>query len=224
MPIRRRVPLVRDSRSNVAHHFEDMHQQRETATLGMWAFLATEVLFFGGLFISYLVYRSANPEMFAVASQKLNVLLGAINTFVLLGSSLTMALGVHAAQEGKKSETVRFMVFTLLLGIVFLGIKSFEYSHKFHEGLFPGPAFQFEGPYAQSAQIYFTLYFAMTGIHALHMIIGMVILGIMIVHASRGRYTAEYYQPVEIFGLYWHFVDIVWIFLYPLLYLIHVHA
>ncbi|MFN0158562.1 MAG: cytochrome c oxidase subunit 3 family protein [Bacteroidota bacterium] len=210
--------------SAVAHHFEDMPQQREAATLGMWAFLATEVLFFGGLFISYLVYRSSNPEMFVAASQKLDVMLGAVNTFILLGSSLTMALAVHAAQEGKRTQTVRFMIFTLLLGLVFLGIKSYEYAHKFEEGLFPGAGFRFEEPFAQSAQIYFSLYFAMTGIHGLHMIIGMVILVIMIVFARRGKYTAEYYQPVELFGLYWHFVDIVWIFLYPLLYLIRVHA
>ena len=201
-----------------------MAQQRETATLGMWAFLVTEVLFFGGLFISYAVYRSSFPAAFAEASHELSVLLGGINTFVLLGSSLSMALAVHAAQEGKQKQTVRFMIVTLVCGFIFLAIKSIEYAEKFDHHLFPGTSFVYHGLEPQHAQIYFVLYFMMTGVHALHMIIGIVILIFMTVFASRGKYTADYYQPVEIFGLYWHFVDIVWIFLYPLLYLINVHG
>jgi len=217
----RRRRVHSEHSSAVAHQFLDMEQQRESTLLGMWAFLVTEVLFFGGLFISYLVFRAWYPHAFVLGSHELNVTLGAINTAVLLGSSLTMALAVHAAQEGKAKKIVRFMGATLLLGLVFLGIKSFEYSHKFHENLFPGASFSFEGPDAPQVQIYFTLYFLMTGVHALHMIIGMAILLLMLFRARRGRYTAEYYAPVETFGLYWHFVDIVWIFLYPLLYLIH---
>lgn len=212
------------NKSALAHHFEDLPQQRETVTLGMWAFLATEVLFFGGLFVAYLVYRSGQPEVFAEASQKLSVMLGAINTGVLLTSSLTMALAVHAAQEGKRKVLVRFMVATIVLGLMFMGIKAVEYSHKFQEGLFPGSGFTYDGAHAAGAQIYFSIYFMMTGVHALHMVVGVAILGIMTVFAARGKYTAEYYQPVEMFGLYWHFVDIVWIFLYPMLYLINVHG
>ena len=207
--------------SAVAHQFLDMEQQRDSTLLGMWAFLVTEVMFFGGLFISYLVFRAWYPHAFILGSHQLNVTLGAVNTAVLLGSSLTMAMAVHAAQEGNAKKIVRFMGATLFLGLVFLGIKSFEYSHKFHDNLFPGANFSFEGPDAPQVQIYFTLYFLMTGVHALHMIIGMAILLLMLLRARRGRYTAEYYAPVETFGLYWHFVDIVWIFLYPLLYLIH---
>jgi cytochrome c oxidase subunit III len=210
--------------SVVAHHFNDMDQQREATTLGMWAFLVTEVLFFGGVFTVYIVYRSMYPDVFAEASQRLSVVLGGVNTAVLLGSSLTMALAVHAAQEGKRKALVQFMAFTLLLGFVFLGIKAVEYTHKFQEGLFPGAGFVFDGASGEQAQLYFSLYFMMTGIHALHMIIGIGILLSMMIRATGGTYTTEYYAPVEIFGLYWHFVDIVWIFLYPLLYLINVHG
>ena len=215
---------VANEHSLVAHHFESMEQQREATTLGMWAFLVTEILFFGGLFISYMVYRNMFPTVFAEASHHLNVPLGAINTGVLLGSSLTMALAVHAAQEGRRAATLKFMAFTLFLGCVFLSIKGFEYAHKFEEHIFPGAGFMYDGPDARNAQLYFVLYFMMTGVHALHMIIGIGVLSVMMVFTARGKYSAEYNAPVEIFGLYWHFVDIVWIFLYPLLYLINVHG
>lgn len=221
---KKRALEMHKDRSRLAHHFEDMEQQREAAGLGMWAFLVTEVLFFGGLFIAYMVYRAQFPEAFAEASQQLNVFLGAVNTGVLLASSLTMALAVHAAQEGKKIITVRYLTATLVLGLVFLGIKAVEYSHKFHENLFPGAGFQFHGSDPVHAQIYFTLYFMMTGVHAAHMIIGAIVLVFLIAFTLRGNYSAEHYSPVENFGLYWHLVDIVWIFLYPLLYLINVHG
>lgn len=186
----------------------------------MWIFLITEIMFFGGLFAGYVVYRNAYPEAFAEASRHLGVVLGAVNTAVLICSSLTMALAVDAAQTGKRKALVGFLLLTILLGSVFLGIKVMEYSHKFHEHLVPGSAFVFEGPHAAQAQIFFSFYFAMTGMHALHMIIGIIILAVLVYLSWHGRFSPIYYAPVDLTGLYWHFVDIVWIYLFPLLYLI----
>jgi cytochrome c oxidase subunit 3 len=208
--------------SELSHQFEDMAQQKEAATLGMWAFLITEVLFFGGLFTAYIVFRTGYPAAFAHASHELDVMLGAVNTAVLLTSSLTMAFAVHAAQEGKKRKTLGFLGLTGLLGLVFLAIKAFEYAGKFEHHLFPGASFAFHGPDPEHAQLYFVLYFLMTGVHAAHMIVGILLLMVIAWMTARGKFTATYHSPVENFGLYWHFVDIVWIFLYPLLYLIDV--
>jgi cytochrome c oxidase subunit 3 len=212
-----------DHAGPVAHQFEDAEQQFEASALGMWAFLATEVLFFGGLFISYAVYRSSYPQAFAEASNHLDILLGTVNTAILIGSSLTMVLAVYSARFGSRNTQVLFLLATLALGLVFLGIKAIEYQHKFHEHLVPGLNFQFPGKEAAAAQIFFSLYFAMTGMHALHMVIGAGLLIVLATQAWRGRFSAAYYTPVEIVGLYWHFVDIVWIFLFPLLYLLGRH-
>ena len=209
--------------TGLAHHFEDMEQQRESATLGMWAFLVTEVLFFGGLFTAYTVYRFKYHLSFMAASHQLDVTLGGINTAVLIGSSLTMAMAVRAAQYGRRNGIVVYLVSTMILGGVFLGIKFVEYSHKFHEHLVPGKYFSFEGDHASNVEIFFSLYFAMTGMHALHMLVGMGLMIWLIGKTLLNRFTSEYYGPVEMFGLYWHFVDIVWIFLFPLLYLIGRH-
>jgi cytochrome c oxidase subunit 3 len=206
--------------ANVAHQFDDAPQQHETATLGMWVFLATEVMFFGGLFTGYTIYRAVHPLAFAEASHHLNVWLGGINTGVLLTSSLTMALGVRCAQVGQRRGTVAFLIVTMLLGLAFLGIKGSEYHEKFVDHLVPGASFSFPGPLAHDAEMFFYLYFVMTGLHALHMIAGVGVVIAITVKAARGRYRPDYYTPVEIAGLYWHFVDIVWIFLFPLLYLI----
>jgi cytochrome c oxidase subunit III len=209
----------------LAHHFDDLAQQHEASTLGMWVFLVTEVLFFGGLFLVYSIYRSWYPDAFAAASHELDITLGAINTAVLITSSLTMALAVHAAQLGQRRLLMLFLVATLVLGGVFVGIKGVEYYHKYVEHHIPGPSFHFnEREYFRHAQIFFSLYFVMTGLHALHMIIGFGILLFMLWWAWNGTVTAEYSSPIEISGLYWHFVDIVWIFLFPLLYLIGRHA
>jgi cytochrome c oxidase subunit 3 len=208
----------------LAHHFDSLDQQREATTLGMWVFLVTEVLFFGGLFTVYTVYRAWYPEAFAAASHELDVVLGTLNTAVLITSSLTMALAVHAAQMNQRKLLMVFLVLTILLGTTFLGVKGVEYYHKFVEHHVPGPGFQFEKEYARHAQLFFSLYFLMTGLHALHMIIGIGIMLWMLAWARRGIITAEYYSPIEISGLYWHFVDIVWIFLFPLLYLLGRHA
>jgi cytochrome c oxidase subunit III len=216
----RRTHTVNKPHSMVAHHFEDMDQQREATSLGMWAFLVTEVMFFGGVFAGYAVCYSLSPAAFGEASKKLSVVLGATNTAVLICSSLTMAFAVRSAQLNQRKRLLGFLVATMLLGSVFLGIKAVEYSHKFHEHLVPGSSFGFEGPNAGGAQIFFSFYFAMTGLHALHMIIGIGLMIWLLVKTNRGRFSSEYYSPVENVGLYWHFVDIVWVFLFPLLYLI----
>jgi cytochrome c oxidase subunit 3 len=207
------------------HHFDDMGQQFDSATLGMWAFLLTEIMFFGGMFGAYAVYRSTYPEAFASTSHHMDTLLGGINTAVLICSSLTMALAVRAAQVGSKKGLIWFLIGTLFFGLIFLGIKGVEYHEKWVEHLIPGFGFQYaEDPqYFHQAQILFFLYFAMTGCHAIHMIIGVGILTTLLVMAARNKFTPSWYVPVEISGLYWHFVDIVWIFLFPLLYLIGLH-
>ena len=207
-----------------AHHFDDAEQQHEASTLGMWLFLVTEVMFFGGVFTVYVAYRSLYPEAFGHASHHLDVRLGTFNTAVLIGSSLTMALAVRAAQLGRRHTLIiGWLLATMLLGSTFLGVKAYEYWHKFHEGLVPGPLFAYAGPDAGQAQLFFSVYFAATGLHALHMVIGLGLLTWLVRQAGRGRFSAAYYTPVELMGLYWHFVDIVWIFLFPLLYLIGRH-
>jgi len=190
---------------------------------GMWVFLATEVLFFGGMFLGYAVYRTSYPNEFALGSHQLNIVLGTINTLVLLGSSLTMVLAVSAAEEGDRARLVRFLGFTALLGLVFLGIKAIEYGQKFSEHHVPGSHFLFNGERSGHVELFFSFYFVMTGFHALHMIIGLGILLTLILLARRGRFSKENAIPIEIAGLYWHFVDIIWIFLFPLLYLIGRH-
>jgi cytochrome c oxidase subunit III len=205
------------------HHFDDMEQQRHAATLGMWVFLATEVLFFGGLFAAYMVYRVWYPGTFGDASRTLDITLGTVNTMVLITSSLTMALAVHAAEEGERRSIMLFLVLTMILGVVFLGIKGVEYYQKFAEHHVPGLGFHFEGQAPERAQLFFSLYFAMTGLHALHMVIGLGVLTVILSMAWRGRFSRAWHTPVEITGLYWHFVDIIWIFLFPLLYLVDRH-
>ena len=209
----------------LAHQFEDMAQQKDVAVLGMWVFLVTEILFFGGLFLTYAVYRHWYPAAFAAASHELIVWAGTLNTVVLITSSLTMALAVHAAQMGERRALLFCLAATMALGCVFLGIKAFEYRTEYLEHHVPGLGFQFDGPYAPQAQIFFSLYFVMTGLHALHMIIGLGVMSVMCWWSWRGTISREYSSPIEISGLYWHFVDIVWIFLFPLLYLVgrHVH-
>jgi cytochrome c oxidase subunit III len=278
------------------HHFDTMDQQKDASGLGMWVFLIQEIMFFGGLFCAYLVYRNRFFEAFGTASATLRIDLGTMNTVVLIGSSLTMALAVNAAQRGFRKRLVGFILATMFLGSIFLGIKAIEYAEKFEKREFPGQNFCFEPqgapcvgvsekkedtaemlkrwatggymhvpetseheaaqaaaapgetnptpeghgadtagvtPVAQGsdrqrsvpgAEIYFSLYFAMTGMHALHMIIGMGLMFWLLANAHKGMYSSAYYTPIENFGLYWHFVDIVWIYLFPLLYLINRHA
>jgi cytochrome c oxidase subunit III len=206
------------------HHFDDMAQQAEASALGMWVFLVTEIMFFGGLFMAYLLYRWKSPEGFAEASNHLNVIWGAVNTVVLIVSSLTMALAVRAAQTGARAKVqVGWLVATMILGAAFLGVKAIEYADKFEHHLVPGPNFHWEGKYPAAAEQFYSIYFCMTGLHAIHMIIGIGIMLVITWMAWRRQFDASYYTPVEVSGLYWHFVDIVWIFLFPLLYLIGYH-
>jgi cytochrome c oxidase subunit 3 len=207
----------------VAHHFDDAEQQREASSLGMWLFLVNEVMFFGGLFTAYVVYRTAFPQAFYDGSHHLDIGLGAFNTVVLLTSSLTMALSVHAAQVSKRGMLVTNLILTQILGAIFLAVKAYEYTHKWHEHVVPGPYFRWDGPDAPNVQLFFSLYFAMTGLHALHMVVGAGLLFVLIFRAWQGMFNRNYYTPVEMVGLYWHFVDLVWIFLFPLLYLLGRH-
>jgi cytochrome c oxidase subunit 3 len=230
------------------HHFDTMAQQKEAAVIGMWVFLLTEILFFGGLFVAYMIYRIWYFDAFALASKSLDLFWGGLNTAVLIGSSLTMALAVRAAQTNQRQWTVKWLVLTMLLGCVFLGVKVIEYADKFEHHHVPGPNYIWDEHAAPAAgaghapdaaatatarqtaltphqlqnttQLYFSLYFTMTGLHALHMIIGVGLMMVIAWMAWKGKFDAEYYTPVEMSGLYWHFVDIVWIFLFPLLYLV----
>jgi cytochrome c oxidase subunit 3 len=222
------------------HQFHSMSQQKEAAVLGMWAFLLTEILFFGGLFMAYMLYRTWYHDAFVAASTSIALFWGALNTVVLIGSSLTMAMAVRSAQINQRQATVNWLLATMLLGTVFLGVKVIEYADKFEHHHVPGPHFVWAEPGHESAvggetapgdpteaarlqqhtQIFFSLYFTMTGLHALHMIIGIVLLAVIAWKAWKGEFDAHYNTPVEMSGLYWHFVDIVWIYLFPLLYLI----
>jgi cytochrome c oxidase subunit 3 len=214
------------------HHFEDLGQQHEASTLAMWGFLATEILFFGGILMAYWVYRISYPEAWALGAHQQNTLYGGLNTIVLIISSLTMALAVRNAQLGSSRGTVLMLILTLLFGSTFLGIKMVEYHMHYTEGLFPGAhwnpmlsehaaeALKLHPELAPKLQLFMLFYWGMTGLHALHMIIGAGLLIWMIWRAAKGHFGPEYYGPVEVMGLYWHFVDIVWIFLFPFLYLI----
>ena len=215
----------------LAHQFDDLHQQKESVTLGMWAFLVTEVMFFGGAFVGYAVYRFYYPQAFAAASSLESWRIGAFNTGVLLCSSLTVALAVHEAQRGNNRGVIRYLLITIVLAVVFIGIKGIEYSHIIHAGHAPWQR-SFEqyyagdnptpraGQLARPMHLFFSFYFAMTSIHATHMLIGIGLFAWLIKLARQNRFSPEYNNPVEVVGLYWHFVDIVWIFIYPLFYLI----
>jgi len=208
------------------HHFADMEQQKATSMFGMWVFLVTEIMFFGGMFAAYLIYRLSYYNAWVAGSRTMEIQLGAANTAILICSSLTMVMAVHSAKLGKRKLTAIFLLMTLALGLSFLGIKAVEYhGHWVHHEV-PGANFHFEheGNYdPRQVQIFFSLYFAMTGMHALHMVIGAGLLTWLLISNARGRYSAEYNSPVEVVGLYWHFVDLVWIYLFPLLYLISHH-
>ncbi len=212
------------------HHFDSMEQQFDSATLGMWVFLLTEIMFFGGMFGAYTVYRSMYPAAFASTSMHMNPAFGAANTAVLIVSSLTMALAVRSARMGSQKALQIFLILTMIFGIAFLVIKGFEYHEHWVDmkvPLFSGhwdysntPEFPHQAQYSHQAQILFCFYFFMTGFHAVHMLVGVGLMTTILVMARRGVFRQNYFTPVEISGLYWHFVDIVWIFLFPLLYLI----
>jgi cytochrome c oxidase subunit 3 len=204
----------------VEHQFDDAFQQHESAYQGMWIFLATEVLFFGAVLFGYTVYRSLYYRPFLEGSHHLSVMLGGINTAVLLCSSLCMALAVHAAQRGHSRQLIVYLLVTALIGTVFLGIKFVEYYEHYKEHMVPGLSFSYSGDQASHVELFMIFYFILTGMHAVHMLIGLGMLLVLAFLASRRKFSAEYYGPIDIGGLYWHFVDIVWVFLFPLLYLV----
>ncbi len=204
----------------VAHHFDSAEAQFEANKLGVWLFLVTEILLFGGMFLAFAVFRSWHFEAFVEAHHHLDKVLGSVNTVALITSSFTMALAVRAAQRGAKRETVALLAATVALALVFLAIKFFEYRQKFEHGLLPGRFFTAEGFAHPEARIFFGVYFMMTGIHGLHVVIGMGLIGWVLMRARRGEFTSRYYSPVEGVGLYWHLVDMIWIYLFPLLYLV----
>ncbi|WP_242395856.1 cytochrome c oxidase subunit 3 family protein [Anaeromyxobacter oryzisoli] len=206
--------------SPLAHHFESLEKQAHAARLGMWLFLATEVLLFTALFAAYGVYRFLYPEGFAQSSRSIETWIGFVNTLVLVTSSFTVAMGLDAAVKGNGRRTALLFAASVGLALVFLGFKAIEYAHHFQEGQLPGRYYTFEGVQAPGASLYFSLYFLITGLHAIHVIIGMSALAIVGALAWRGRFTGEYHIPVELAGLYWHLVDLVWIFVFPLIYLI----
>lgn len=259
---------VESAQTHVAHHFPDATSQVEAGKLGMWIFLATEILLFGGLFCAYAVYRANHPEIFVYAHHFLNKFLGGINTVVLIFSSFTMAWAVRAAQLSQQKKLERLLAVTILCGFVFLGIKYVEYEHKWKEGLLWGKRYKpvhqevakpkdvpppkplplvnpeerstlpppavppqglspeaqrasQEGVVPQNVQLFFSVYFLMTGLHGLHVIAGMVVLSWILLRARRGEFSSLYFTPVDLAGLYWHLVDLIWIYLFPLLYLIH---
>jgi len=205
-----------------AHQFETIGQQREAGTLGMWVLLVTEILFFGGMFMSYTVYRALHLESFVTGSHLLKVQFGATNTAVLIISSLTMALAIRAAQTGKsKGQIITWLILTMILGATFIAVKlRFEWYADYLEGTVPGISWTYNGPHAPGVKMFMCFYFFMTGLHALHMVVGLGLLTVLVIMTARNRFSSQYYAPLEISGLYWHFVDIVWIFLFPLLYLI----
>jgi cytochrome c oxidase subunit 3 len=204
----------------VAAHFASLEVQNHAARLGMWLFLATEILLFAGLFVCYACYRFLYPEAFAAASRQLDVTMGTINTLVLITSSFTAAMAVHYAKEAQNKKVVVMFVLTILMAMGFLVIKYFEYAHKFHEGLLPGPYYSFEGIQLPGVSLYFTIYFLSTGLHGFHVLIGMAVLAWVTTKAMRNEFSYHNYTAVELGSMYWHLVDLVWIFLFPMLYLI----
>jgi cytochrome c oxidase subunit 3 len=203
----------------VAEQFEDIQQQREADRLGMWIFLATEIMFFGGLLASYTVYRLLYPHVFEAASHELDVFFGAADTLVLLCSSLTMALAVRGIKLGQKGPALALLGATALFGVLFLVMHGYEYYHDWTAHHVPGRMFQFQGANSARAQLFFWIYFCLTGLHSLHVLIGILLILTLMILVWTDRIGRERPMAVEIVGLYWHFVDIVWVFLFPLLYL-----
>lgn len=202
------------------HHFVDAEQQFQTAKLGMWIFLVTEILMFGGLFAAYIVFRTWYPDLFTQASAELNTLWGGVNTVVLIGSSLTVAMAIKSAQLNQKKNIAINLGITLALAAVFMVIKYFEWTHKFELGIFPGQFYDFGGIAHEKANVFFSLYYLMTGLHGIHVLVGMGLMSWLLWRSFKNHFDSEYYTPIEITGLYWHLVDIIWIFLFPLFYLI----
>ncbi len=206
--------------AHLQHHFATHEQQFDATKIGMWLFLATEILLFGGLFVGFALSQSAHPAAFIEAHHHLDKTLGALNTVVLLFSSFTMVMGVHYAKTNERKKSAIMLVFTLLCAAAFLVVKYFEYAHKFHDGLLPGMFYQHVGDAVPNQFIFFSFYFMMTGLHGIHIIGGMIAITWILLRTNKGHFSSVYYGPVDLVGLYWHLVDLIWIYLFPLLYLI----
>ena len=205
----------------VAHHFESAEQEESACKLGMWLFLCTEILMFGGLFVGYVIYKRMYPDIFLQGATFLDWKLGALNTVVLLISSLTMALSIYYVQKEKPAKSTLFLWLTLLCAFIFMGVKYFEYSHKLHLGLAPGALFSYTGAdFLEGLPLYFSFYYCMTGLHGLHVLVGMLLIFWMIIRIRKKHFSPFYYTPLECVGLFWHLVDLIWIYLFPLLYLV----
>jgi cytochrome c oxidase subunit 3 len=205
--------------THLQEQFQDFDQQTHAAELGMWVFMASEALFFAGLFALYGAYRLEFGHAFAVAAQHTDRALGTANTFILLTSSVVVALAVHAVREDRGRTAARWLWLAIGLGVLFLGLKGLEYAHHFREGLFPGPSYSNKELTGRAPHVFFNLYYAMTGLHAIHVAVGLLLLGWVSWLARTNRVNARYRTPLELCGIYWHFVDIVWVFLWPMFYL-----
>jgi cytochrome c oxidase subunit 3 len=206
--------------AELAEQFEDVAQQREASTLGMWVFLATEVMFFGALFLAFSVTRSLHVESFSQAAKHLDILAGTINTAVLFTSSFTTALAVSALQQGQLKRVIGLLSVSIVLGGLFLAIKGHEYHEKWVEGFFPGNTFAVSGPAGNEVELFFLFYFILTGLHGIHLLIALGVTAVLVWLIVTNRVTPTRSMPLEASALYWHFVDIVWVFVFPLLYLI----
>ncbi len=206
--------------SHLAHHFKTMDQQFSAAKLGTWLFLATEILMFGGTFVAYIIFHQLYPETFAEGASHLDWQLGALNTVILIFSSFTMATAIHYAQKGDRKKSMNLLLVTFICGCLFLVVKAIEYEHKFHLGLNPGALFHYTEGHAANLAMYFSFYFMMTGIHGFHVMIGMGLILWVWRRSGKGEFSPEYYTPIECVGLFWHLVDLIWIYLFPLLYLV----
>lgn len=205
---------------HVAGHFQDLAQQSDALRLGMWIFLGTEILLFGGLFVAYALYRMVYGEAFAQSSASIDLTLGTVNTVVLISSSLSVAAGLHWVQHDRRRLASLALALTIALGLAFLGLKAIEYSHHFADGALPGRYYHFAEVQAPGANLFFTLYFLLTGLHAIHVTIGLGVLAWLTRRTWLGDYSSSYWLPLELGALYWHLVDVIWIFIYPLLYLV----
>jgi cytochrome c oxidase subunit 3 len=203
---------------HVAHHFDSAEQEFGAAKLGMWVFLVQEILFFGGLFVAYAIFRYLFPDMFIGASKVLSWKLGTLNTIFLITSSFTMAMGIRSAQTNQRQASIAYLSATFMFAVGFLVVKYIEYGAKIHHGIWP--LHWSAGPEYDGLQLFFGIYYALTGLHGLHVLIGMCLIGWIIYRSTKNEFYSEYYTPVEMVGLYWHLVDLIWIFLFPLLYLI----
>ena len=213
--------LAKTNHHHPAHHFETATQEESACKLGMWLFLCTEILMFGGLFVGYALYKNMYPDIFLEGARFLDWKLGAVNTVVLLVSSFTMALSIYYAQKNQRKRSTTCLWLTLLCGFVFMGIKYVEYSHKLHLGLAPGAFFSYtDGPVLKNLPLYFSFYYCMTGLHGSHVLAGMGLIFWLIIRSRRGDFNPSYYTPLECVGLFWHLVDLIWIYLFPLLYLV----